>query len=153
MLGIKEKLRKGVVELSEIDQILEDKYQAMKHVRAGMKRKMIMPSSQANLIRKSPRKHLKDVVGTVESSDIKQQIVPTRKTTKIRAKKAKMSTKKTKGDSKGKGHKDMPKIKCLNFGEYGHFAHDCPKAYNNASIAQVSEQNKKVENMLDFGQY
>ena len=30
---------------------------------------------------------------TVESLDIKQQIVPTRKATKIRAKKAKMSTK------------------------------------------------------------
>ena len=52
-----------------------------------------MPSSQANLIRQSPRKHLKDVVGTVESLDIKQQIVPTRKATKIRAKKVKTSTK------------------------------------------------------------
>ena len=32
ILLIKEKLRKGDVELSEIEQILEDKYQAMKHV-------------------------------------------------------------------------------------------------------------------------
>ena len=61
-------------------------------LRAGTKRKMIMPSSQANPIRKSPRKHLKDVVGTVENLDIKQQIVPTRKATKIRAQKAKTST-------------------------------------------------------------
>ena len=52
-----------------------------------------MHSSQANLIRKNPRKHLKDVVGTVVSLDIKQQIVPTRKVTKIRAKKVKSSTK------------------------------------------------------------
>ena len=52
-----------------------------------------MPSSQANRIRKSPRKHLKDVVGTVKSLVTKQQIVPTRKETKIRAKKVKMSTK------------------------------------------------------------
>ena len=52
-----------------------------------------MPSSQADLIGQSPRKHLKDVVGSVESLDIKQQIVPTRKATKIRAKKVKTSTK------------------------------------------------------------
>ena len=30
------------------------------------------------------------------------------------------------------------------------FAHDCPKACNNANIAQESEQNDKVENMLDL---
>ena len=54
---------------------------------------MIMPSSQANPIRKITRKHLTDVVGTVGSLDIKQQIVPTRKATKIRANKAKTSTK------------------------------------------------------------
>ena len=110
-----------------------------------------MLSSQANPIRKSRRKHLRDIVGTVESLDLKQQIVPTRKATKIRAKKAKTSTKNiTKGDSKGKGHKDMSKIKCFNCGEYGHFACDCPKACDNANIAQESEQNKKVENMLDL---
>ena len=33
ILVINEKLRKGHVELPEIDQILEDKYQAMKHVK------------------------------------------------------------------------------------------------------------------------
>ena len=33
ILVIKEKLRKGDVELPEIEQILEDKYQAMKHVK------------------------------------------------------------------------------------------------------------------------
>ena len=61
--------------------------------RAGTKWKMIMPTSQANPITKSPRNHLKDIVGTVENLDIEQQIVPTRKTTKIRAQKAKTSTK------------------------------------------------------------
>ena len=39
------------------------------------------------------------------------------------------------GDSKGKGHLDMSKIKCFNYGEYGHFARDCPKACDNANIA------------------
>ena len=52
-----------------------------------------MPSSQANPVRKIPRKHLKDIVGTMENLEIKQQIVPTRKATKIRAQKAKMSRK------------------------------------------------------------
>ena len=55
--------------------------------------------------KKSPRKYLKDIVGTVESLDTKQLIVPIRKATKIRAKKLKMSTRKkqsTQGDSKGK---------------------------------------------------
>ena len=44
----------------------------------------------------------------------------------------------------------MSKIKCFNCGEFGHFAQDCPKACDNANIAQESEQNKKVENMLDL---
>ena len=44
----------------------------------------------------------------------------------------------------------MSKIKCFYCGEYGHFAHDCPKACDNANIAQESEQNDKVENMLDL---
>ena len=44
----------------------------------------------------------------------------------------------------------MSQIKCFNCGEYGHFAQDCLKARDNANIAQESEQNKKVENMLDL---
>ena len=42
----------------------------------------------------------------------------------------------------------MSKIKCFNCGEYGHFAHDCTKACDNANIAQESEQRGKLESML-----
>ena len=54
-----------------------------------------------------------------------------------------------KGDSKGKGHLDMSK-KSFNCGEFGHFARDCPKARDNANIAQECEQNHKSESMLDL---
>ena len=43
-----------------------------------------MPSLQVPSTKKGPRKPLKDGVGTVESLDTKQLIVPTRKATKIR---------------------------------------------------------------------
>ena len=44
----------------------------------------------------------------------------------------------------------MSKIKCYNCREFGHFARDCPKARDNANIAQESEQNGKSESMLDL---
>ena len=94
ILVIKDKLRKGDVELPEIEQILEDKYQAMKHVKGWDEEEddYALFTSQSNN-KKSTRKHLKDIVGTVENLDIKQQIVPTKTATNIRAQKAKPSTK------------------------------------------------------------
>ena len=92
-------------------------------------------------------------MATVENLDTKQLIVPTRKAIKTRARNRKTSKSKKqwgKGDSKGKGHIDMTKIKCYNCREFGHFARDCPKARDNANIAQESEQNDKSESMLDL---
>ena len=79
ILVIKDKLRKGKVELPEIEQILDDKYQAMKHVKGWDEKEddYALFTSQSN--KKSPSKHLKDVVGTVENLDIKQQNVPIKK--------------------------------------------------------------------------
>ena len=111
-----------------------------------------MPSLQVPQTKNGPRKHSKDDVDTVEHLDTKQLIVPTRKATKIMARNRTLIQKRQhgRGDSKGKGHLDMYKIKCFNCGEYGHFARDCPKARDNVNIAQESEQKGKSESMLDL---
>ena len=56
ILDIKDKLRKGDVDLPEIEQILEDKYQSMKHVKGWDKDEdayALFTTSQSN--KKSPR--------------------------------------------------------------------------------------------------
>ena len=112
-----------------------------------------MPSLQVHPIRQSPRKYLKDVMGTVGSLDTKQLIVPIRKAIRLWVRKLKTTTSKNRVLMETLREKDIEK--CQNFmcsycGKYGHLAQDCPKACNNANIAQESEQNNKVENMLDL---
>ena len=153
ILVIKDKLRKGTVEIPEIEQVLEDKYQAMKQAKGWEEEEddYALFASPSNI--KGPRKHSKDAVDTVENLDIKQLIVPTRKATKIRARNRILIKRKNnmaKGTQKGKGHSDMSKIKCFNCGEYGHFARDCPKACDNTNFAQESERKGKSESMLDL---
>ena len=85
ILIIKDKLRKGTVEIPEIEQVLEDKYLAMKQAKGWEEEEddYALFASPSN--KKGPRKHSKDAVDTVENLDTKQLIVPTRKATKIRA--------------------------------------------------------------------
>ena len=85
ILVIKDMLRKGTVEISEIEQVQEDKYLAMKHSKGWeeVEDDYALFASPSN--KKGPRKHSKDTVDTVENLDTKQLIVPTRKATKIRA--------------------------------------------------------------------
>ena len=103
-------------ELPEIEQILEDKYQAMKHAKGWGEEEDDYALFASHPIRKSPRKHLRDIVGTVESLDIKQVIVPIRKATKIWVRKPRMSTRKNrvlKGTPKEKGIQICPKLSAL----------------------------------------
>ena len=153
ILVIKDKLRKGLMELSEIEQVLEDKYQAMKHAKGWDEEDdhYALFASPSN--KKKPKKAFKGCCGYCGEFGHKAADYPNKKSNQNKGQKVKNQYKKkqsTKGDSEGKGHIDMSKIKCFNCGEYGHFACDFPKACDNANIAQESEQNDKVETMLDF---
>ena len=95
ILVIKDKLRKGSVELLEIEQVLEDKYQAMKHAKGWEEEEddYALFASPSN--KKGPKKAFKGIVDTVENLDTKQPIVPTRKAIKIRVRNRKHSKRKS----------------------------------------------------------
>ena len=153
ILVIKDMLRKSIVEITEIEQILEDKFQAMKQAKGWEEEEddyalFVSPSNK-----KGHKKDFKGHCGYSGEFGHKAADYPNKKSNQNKGKKPKHQQKKKqwgKGDSKGKGHIDMSKIKCYNFGEFGHFARDCPKARDNANIAQESAQNGKSESMLDL---
>ena len=153
ILVIKDKLGKGTVEIPEIEQVLEDKYQAMKQAKGWEEEEddYALFASPSN--KKGPKKAFKGCCGYCGKFGHKAADCPNKKSNLNKGQKPKTHQKKKqygKGDSKGKGHLDMSKIKCFNCGEYGHFARDCPKAHDNANIAQESEQRGKSESMLDL---
>ena len=85
ILAIKEKLRRGLHDLAEIEQLLEEKYQSMKHVKGWEEEEDDYALFASPAKRKGHKKSLKNDVAIVESLDTKQQIVPTRKVIKKRA--------------------------------------------------------------------
>ena len=153
VLVIKDKIRKGPVDLPEIEQVLEDKYQAMKHAKGWeeVEDDYALFASPSN--KKKSKKAFKRCCGYCGEFGHKAANCPNKKSKQNKGQKVKTQQKKKhngEGDSKGKKHLDMSKIKCFNCGDYGRFAHDCPKACNNTNIAQESEQKGKLETMLDL---
>ena len=140
---IKDKLRKGTVEITKIEQILEGKLQAMKQAKGREEEEedyalFVSPSNK-----NGPKKAFKGRCGYCGEFGHKAVDCPNKKSNYNKGQRPKNQQKKKlwgKGDSKGKGHIDMSKIKCYICGEFGHFARDCPKARDNANIAQESEQ-------------
>ena len=94
ILVVKDKLRKRSVEIPEIEQVLEDKYQAMKHAKGWEEEEDDYALFASPCCKRVRRMHSKDAVDTVENLDTKQQIVPTRKATKIRVRNRKPSKRK-----------------------------------------------------------
>ena len=97
ILVIKDKLRKGTVEITEIEQILEDKFQAIKQANGWEVEEDDNALFASPLAKRGPRKLSKDAVAIVENLDTKQLIVPTRKAIKTRARNRKTSKRKNRG--------------------------------------------------------
>ena len=93
ILVIKDKLRTGDVELSEIEQILEDKYQAMKHDKGWDEEEDDYAFFTSQSKKKKPKKSFKGHCGYCEECGHKAADCPNKKATKIRFQKAKTSTK------------------------------------------------------------
>ena len=105
ILVVKDKIRKGAVDIPEIEQVLQDNYQAMKHAKGWEEEEDDYALFASPPNKKGPRKLSNDVVATVENLDTKLLIVPTRKAIKTRVRNRKTSKRKNsmvKGTPKAK---------------------------------------------------
>ena len=106
ILVIKDMLRKGTVEVPEIEQVLEDKYQAMKHAKGWEEEEDDYPLFSSTSNKKGPKKAIKGRCGYCGEFRHKEADFPTRKATKIRARNQNLIKRKSnmaKGTQKAKG--------------------------------------------------
>ena len=154
ILVIKEKLRGSTCNLSQVEQLLEDKYLSMKYVKGWEKEEDDYALFDRPAKKKGQKKQFKRRCGYCGEIRHKAANCPDKKSKKTedsQEKSDKKETQKPKKDSRGKGKTDMTKIKCYNCGEMGHFAWNCSKPRENANIARESEQNRKFGEFMDFG--
>ena len=105
ILVIKDKLRKGPVDLPEIEQVLEDKYQAMKHAKGWEEEEddYALFASPSN--KKKPKKVFKGCCGYCEEFGHKAANCPNKKSNRNKGQKVKTQQKKSrmvKGTPKAK---------------------------------------------------
>ena len=95
ILVIKDKLRKGTVEIPEIEQVLEDKYQAMKHAKGWEEEEddYALFASPSN--KKGPKKAFKGRCGYCGEFGHKAADCPNKKSNQIRARNQKLIKKAT----------------------------------------------------------
>ena len=110
VLVIKDKLRKGPVDLPEIEQVLEDKYQAMKHAKGWEEEEddCALFASPSN--KKKPKTAFKGCCGYCGEFGHKAADCPNKKSNQNKGQKLKTQQKKKqngKVDSKSKGHLEM----------------------------------------------
>ena len=154
ILVIKEKLRGGTCDLSQVEQLLEDKYLSMKFVKGWEEEEDDYALFASPAKKKRQKNQFKGRCGYCGEIGHKAANCPDKKGKKkedSQDKSDKQETQKPKKDSKRKGKTDMSKIKCYNCGEMGHFVRDCSKPRKTANIAQESEQNQNFGKLMDFG--
>ena len=110
ILVIKDKLRKGTVEITEIEQILEGKFQAMKQAKSWEEEEddYALFASPSN--KKGPKKAFKGRCGYCGEFGHKTADCPNKKSNQSKGQKPKNQQKKKpwgNGDPKGKGHLDI----------------------------------------------
>ena len=105
ILDIKDKLRKGTVEIPEIERVLEDKYQAVKHAKGWEEEEDDYALFASHSNKKGPKKAFKGCCGYCGESGYKAADCPNKKATKIRVRNRKLSKRKSnmaKGTPKAK---------------------------------------------------
>ena len=94
ILVIKDKLRKGPVELPEIEQVLEDKYQAMKHAKGWEEEEDDYALFASPSIKKKPKKAFKGRCGYCGEFGHKAADCPNKKSNQNKGQKSKTQQKK-----------------------------------------------------------